>query len=241
MKPILVSTFLRHWAPWQERACSAKVPPISGCDWRKMPVKFNEKIQCASLGSNESETEHQELSLQDTQTPVGLKDQKSSVDGLQKEESSVILCCSNTVESEEAQCWNGTQHAEKDAVGRTGEIVRWKDTPAKPVDSADGLLIATVAICSGILGRLSAQELRYDAARLYRNQENSRSMSLELRRKREAWKQEEDARMAGEQQKRVQEVTERALKEVERQKKIQEKYEKVRVRLVICNQIHQGS
>jgi len=94
--------------------------------------------------------------------------------------------------------------------------------------SVDGLLLTSVAVLAGILGRLSAQELRYDASRLFRNQESSRSLNVELRRKRQEWKEQEEMRLAVEQKRRVEEVTVKARKEAARQKKIQEKLEKVR-------------
>lgn len=91
----------------------------------------------------------------------------------------------------------------------------------------DGYLLTLVAVVSGVLGRLSAQELRYDAARLFRNQEKSRLMNAELRQKRQEWKEQEEVRLAAEQKRRVEEVSEKARKEADRQKKLQEKYEKV--------------
>lgn len=92
---------------------------------------------------------------------------------------------------------------------------------------SEGLLIALVAVLSGMVGRMSAQQVRFDAARLFRYQESSRALSLELRRKRELWKQEETARMAEDQRRKVEQVTKKALQEAEQQQRLQEKYEKV--------------
>eukprot|EP00890_Picochlorum_soloecismus_P003808 jgi/Picsp_1/4428/NSC_06650-R1_expressed protein [Chlorella variabilis] len=89
----------------------------------------------------------------------------------------------------------------------------------------DGILIAVVALVSGIVGRVSSQELRYDATRLYRLQESSRAVSMELRKKREAWKSEEDVRVSDLQKQRVQRAREKAIQEAERQRKLQEKFE----------------
>lgn len=91
----------------------------------------------------------------------------------------------------------------------------------------DGFLISVVAIVSGIVGRVSSQELRYDATRLYRLQESSRAVSMELRKKREAWKAQEDVRVSNLQKQRVQRAREKASQEAERQRKLQEKFELV--------------
>ena len=101
--------------------------------------------------------------------------------------------------------------------------------PLPPLAAANDLsyLLTGIAIAASILGRMSAQELRYDSARLFRNQESSRALSLELRRKRQEYKDQEGVRLAAEQKRRVVEVTERARHEAERQKKVQEKYEKM--------------
>jgi hypothetical protein len=80
---------------------------------------------------------------------------------------------------------------------------------------------------SGIVGRVSSQELRYDATRLYRLQESSRAVSMELRKKREAWKAQEDVRVSNLQKQRVQRAREKASQEAERQRKLQEKFELV--------------
>jgi len=90
----------------------------------------------------------------------------------------------------------------------------------------DGYMLAGVAIIASVLGRLSSEEIRYDASRLFRKQESSRLLNAELRRKRQEWKEQEEVRLAMEQRRRVEEVTEKARIEAERQKKIQEKYEK---------------
>jgi len=88
-------------------------------------------------------------------------------------------------------------------------------------------LLTGIAIVASILGRLSAQEVRYDSARLFRNQESSRALSLELRRKRQEYKDQEGVRLATEQKRRVIEVTEKARQDAERQKEAQEKHEKM--------------
>jgi hypothetical protein len=80
---------------------------------------------------------------------------------------------------------------------------------------------------AGIMGRISAQELRYDSSRLFRHQESSRALSLELRTRRKAWKEEEEVRLAMDQKRRVAEVTEKARQEAERQKRVQQKYERL--------------
>jgi len=103
-------------------------------------------------------------------------------------------------------------------------------TPVKNANisfNIDGILIAVVALVSGIVGRVSSQELRYDATRLFRLQESSRAVSIELRKKREAWKAEEDVRVSELQKKRVQRAREKAIQEAERQRKLQEKFELV--------------
>ena len=91
----------------------------------------------------------------------------------------------------------------------------------------DGFLITLIAIVSGIVGRVSSQELRYDATRLYRLQESLRAISMELRKKREVWKAQEDIRMLDLQKQRVQRAREKASLEAERQRKLQEKFELV--------------
>lgn len=102
-----------------------------------------------------------------------------------------------------------------------------KITRKEDAATHDGYLLAGVAIIASILGRLSSEELRYDASRLFRNQESSRLLNVELRRKRQEWKEQAEVRIALEQRRRVEEVTEKARIEAEKQKKIQEKYEKV--------------
>lgn len=101
--------------------------------------------------------------------------------------------------------------------------------PHPPLASANhtSYLLTGIAIAASILGRMSAQELRYDSARLFRNQESSRALSLELRRRRQEYKDQEGVRLAAEQKRRVVEVTEKARQDAERQKKAQEKYEKM--------------
>ena len=96
-----------------------------------------------------------------------------------------------------------------------------------PSPDASSYLLSGMAVVASVLGRLSAQELRYDSARLFRNQESSRALSLELRRKRQEYKDQEEVRLAMEQKRRVVEVTEKARQEAERQKKVQEKYAEV--------------
>ena len=96
-----------------------------------------------------------------------------------------------------------------------------------PTSSSSSYLLTGVAVVASILGRISAQELRYDSARLFRNQESSRALSIELRRKRQEYKEQEEVRLAMEQKRRVVEVTEKARQEAERQKKVQARYEKM--------------
>ena len=87
--------------------------------------------------------------------------------------------------------------------------------PHPPLASANhtSYLLTGIAIAASILGRMSAQELRYDSARLFRNQESSRALSLELRRRRQEYKDQEGVRLAAEQKRRVVEVTEKARQE----------------------------
>ena len=101
--------------------------------------------------------------------------------------------------------------------------------PPPPISSFNetSYLLTGMAVMASVLGRMSAQELRYDSARLFRNQESSRALSLELRRKRQEYKEMEEVRLAMDQKRRVVEATEKARQEAERQKKMQEKYEKM--------------
>lgn len=133
------------------------------------------------------------------------------------------FCASRSIEVLEHV--GGTLCESEQSKGVTSPLA---EASAPAMHGLDGYLLTLVAVVSGILGRLSAQELRYDSARLFRNQEKSRLMNVELRRKRQEWREQEEVRLAAEQKRRVEEVSEKARKEADRQKKLQEKYEKVR-------------
>jgi hypothetical protein len=144
------------------------------------------------------------------------------------------VCCSDTVDCslpDSLQDTKGTLQVAEE------EQCRLLDVPASHHDAIragcapapfdiHGYMLAGVAVMASVLGRVSAEEIRYDASRLFRKQESSRMLNAELRRKRQEWKEQEEARLATEQKRRVEEVTVKARIEAEKQKKIQEKYEK---------------
>ena len=73
------------------------------------------------------------------------------------------------------------------------------------------------------LGRVTSQDARLDVRRLQRDRERGRALSADLRKRREQWRLEEAARLAGEDIKRVEEAAARARQEAQRQAELQRK------------------
>ena len=84
--------------------------------------------------------------------------------------------------------------------------------------------VLAVTILAAIrLSRLQLEQSRLDPRRVLLSREKNRAMSKELRQKREQWKLEEAARLAGEDARRVQEAAQRAREEAKRHAEVQKR------------------
>ena len=143
--------------------------------------------------------------------------------------ANVVECCSETMDSSAHVVSKDSEEFFHDGgwgQSNSLDVATSHQRPGGVGATHDGYLLAGVAIVASVLGRLSSEEIRYDASRLFRNQESSRLLNAEMRRKRQEWKEQEEVRLSMEQRRRVEEVTEKARVEAKRQKKLQEKYEK---------------
>jgi len=96
-------------------------------------------------------------------------------------------------------------------------------TPAVANFNSGAWLVALSVVFASRLGRLTSQDARLDVRRLQRDRERGRALSADLRKRREIWRLEEAARLAGEDAKRVEEVAIRAKQEAQRQVELQRK------------------